>query len=994
MLLSAMKCLVFLGNHFHNVKNNVLYNVTVDVESPVDPPGHFTCTTANTTWKMNNDLFYTASKVTVSIVVSCTVTGKKFNKSTLVYKGQPVEQILSHTATLPPPKAVTIGLDSEQALVGKVQGISADSKAIKIELLGCDASGKTRVLSSQHKALQFSGTDVSYTFPPDVYMEFSCKAFSVRCQSLREGLQTSVYANSQMVHQAPPLQGVSHTLPVFADVNKSIDVKWTPPKTYSATDVDAIICQIRDTNTGEVIFRKQASNPLPNMVSFSIVNLPPDISPTSRFLCRAAFIPSVKDVANSPYTDDPACFEVLSAPGKLSISYLEKELSGALCIAWLPLSDVFKYQVVCIDVESKVVAVSTEFDITNPAQIRSTGQYMVSYNLSLDDMTRIEKDHHYNVNIYSLGDVSSSLFSVKPKTFPWSIQRLQEVKSVSATYNPNSDVLDITCSPSPGAMCYRFYLQNKSPSGDNDIVTKFDFPAPSNVAKGTLRFSKTVCDFNDTLSSSDKYSLVVRAFGDIYDVASRETHCVKEFSIAETPAKVTYLYDPNYDKDTVTVICEPIPNFSNYILGMRRMQDKKITISATVKDSQNPSVSFKRAIIGAVEGGVLQCIAKTIGKPLIFNSVWANSPAIIKPLSPPKPPEVTFGVDCTTILFTYPVIANSEFYLVNMTTTDQVKIWPDHMYPSQTQYPAQKVSTDGKEKLAVTFSISNAEDSVIEVSATAIAAENGSYLNSVPGNYKFHLHANRLNPPQNFQYKYSVTTGLATLKWSAVQGADSYTIRHCQNDSSGTSLVSQIAGIPGEFECRTYNIFAHQMKVGASYFFDIQAHSSAGNTPMLPSDPITVPGYRFDHLLTGLSIKHVDKDIRSISWSINREKYDPKDRDLFDIAIFASENGAKFQLVKKISMPSSNACTEWKINVTPDVNYVFKVFSMYVNKRNPYDCNNCTIGCILDSSVSISINFFHLYSFQRCIVGKRERVGEREREREREGERERERERD
>ena len=58
------------------------YAIDCVIQSPVDPPSHFSHVTSNTSWRVENDSFYTASKVTVSIGVSCTVTNKNHQKDT------------------------------------------------------------------------------------------------------------------------------------------------------------------------------------------------------------------------------------------------------------------------------------------------------------------------------------------------------------------------------------------------------------------------------------------------------------------------------------------------------------------------------------------------------------------------------------------------------------------------------------------------------------------------------------------------------------------------------------------------------------------------------------------------------------------------------------------------------------------------------------------------------------------------------------------------
>ena len=163
------------------------------IQSPVDPPSHFSHVTSNTSWRVENDSFYTASKVTVSIGVSCTVTNKNHQKVTFTGTPPLLTRVFSNTATLPPTKNVTLTVEpSSRALAGNVRGISQDSQAVLIELVGIALDGnRSQVVSSQTvKTQPGSVGDIHYTFPPNEYMKFSGKEFIVQSQSLREGLQS------------------------------------------------------------------------------------------------------------------------------------------------------------------------------------------------------------------------------------------------------------------------------------------------------------------------------------------------------------------------------------------------------------------------------------------------------------------------------------------------------------------------------------------------------------------------------------------------------------------------------------------------------------------------------------------------------------------------------------------------------------------------------------------------------------------------------------
>ena len=84
---------------------------------------------------------------------------------------------------------MTLTVDpSSRALAGNVRGISQDSQAVLIELVGIALDGnRSQVVSSQTvKTQPGSVGDIHYTFPPNQYMKYSGKEFIVQSQSLRE----------------------------------------------------------------------------------------------------------------------------------------------------------------------------------------------------------------------------------------------------------------------------------------------------------------------------------------------------------------------------------------------------------------------------------------------------------------------------------------------------------------------------------------------------------------------------------------------------------------------------------------------------------------------------------------------------------------------------------------------------------------------------------------------------------------------------------------
>ena len=339
-----------------------------------------------------------------------------------------------------------------------MRGISQDSQAVLIELVGITLDGnRSQVVSSQTvKTQPGSVGDIHYTFPPNEYMKFSGKEFIVQSQSLREGLQSSSFTKSPAVRQAPLLESVRHTLPLFDATNVAIDVTWSPPLDGDS-DVQTLICELVVVSSGSVILSQSFETTLSDTVAFDVEELATKAAPNSKLQCRAAYVPSTSYVANSAYTVDSNSFVLLPAPTKFSVSYTEDKMSGILSISWLPLSDLDRYHVQFVDTVSNAVAVSREFNTTDAAHT-TTGRYLTSYKLLPSDMNKLQPGHNYSVRIYTLGNDSSQLFSATPTTLSAVVHYLEEVKNISAVYNEKTDTISITCPQVAGAKLFKFYV--------------------------------------------------------------------------------------------------------------------------------------------------------------------------------------------------------------------------------------------------------------------------------------------------------------------------------------------------------------------------------------------------------------------------------------------------------------------------------------------------------------------------------------------------------
>lgn len=149
------------------------YNVSVDLIFPVLPFEHRqNCTCYSNQLHLTSDDFYMASAVTVSVIPTCTV-------GTVTFQGPSLSKTISHTATLPPPESVSISVDPKtRALEGQAIGVAFEASSVRFELIGIKPSGGNDV--SVSSCNQSGSGNVSYSFLPSVYSQFSGTGFKVQ----------------------------------------------------------------------------------------------------------------------------------------------------------------------------------------------------------------------------------------------------------------------------------------------------------------------------------------------------------------------------------------------------------------------------------------------------------------------------------------------------------------------------------------------------------------------------------------------------------------------------------------------------------------------------------------------------------------------------------------------------------------------------------------------------------------------------------------------
>jgi hypothetical protein len=872
------------------------YIVSVDVHSPVRPFNIPSQNYTSNTLQLTNDDFYMASGVTVTVIPTCTVTNP-----TVTFHGPPLLLTHSHTATLPPPENVTISVDGNTcALVGTAGGISTEASGVQIELMGMKTSRDSVNVSS----ITLSGSgNVPYSFLPSVYNQFSGTGFKVHAQSwsTKKGLQSSTTISSQVVNQAPPLQSVTHTLPSFTGgEDDAIDILWNPP---SGTEVKEVTCMIK-SSTDEVWMGKVSMPAKENQISLSPTQLESKKGiPTGELQCQATYAPSESNMANSAIVLDSTPFQILPAPTELSVTYKENQLSGNLIISWLPPPhDAGNFQIQVVDITSKTVVISHKFDY------KRTDSCSPSYELPQSDMTKLQPGSEYTVKVFSLGNNTSHLFSLVPTTSPEPSSYLKEVETLSASYDSNTDYLAITCSPSTeGTKSYHFYIakpQSKS-TPQEIVVAAFSFPAPK-TSGDLLTFSKLVADFRENLSSADEYCLVARAFGKDSNIASKPKQAAKQWGMIQAPINVTHTYDPKYQNDTLTVNCDEEKNVSAYQFAIRSKQDSSI-VSAVI-NTQKPSAIFKGAAIKADAGDKLECLARTAtSNNNNFNSKWAQSHTTVEQLASPVDSEATFGSDVTNLTLTYPVIPNMESYYLQQITPDG-KI---HNFPGN-------VANIGDKSVVITLPVEGAAHfkikSTIEVKATAIAKQNGGFLNSTTASY-VSPPIERLDPPSQLSSKYNIKNGTISLHFSSVANSHLYSIQLVQVPSTAVGPITNIENT--EYD---YDIFSHVTSPN-TYNFVVTAHSTEGENPVLPSTPTSLPPPKewvVDNVITKLTIATSSSNSTSLQWDLCA-KY--KLANLV-VSVLISQ-GSKTETVL---LPKTGASSVG-VNMTPGVKYTFKVFS-------------------------------------------------------------------
>ena len=96
-----------------------------------------------------------------------------------------------------------------------------------------------------------------------------------------------------------------------------------------------------------------------------------------------------------------------------------------------------------------------------------------------------------------------------------------------------------------------------------------------------------------------RYLLVVRAFGENFDISSVPQQVSEEWVMMGPPTDVSCNYNSAHQNDTLTVSCSTVPRVSSYTLAVMNMQQKHLVISATV---QGLSTEFKGEDIKEIVG--------------------------------------------------------------------------------------------------------------------------------------------------------------------------------------------------------------------------------------------------------------------------------------------------------------------------------------------------------------------------------------------------------
>lgn len=210
---------------------------------------------------------------------------------------------------------------------------------------------------------------------------------------------------------------------------------------------------------------------------------------------------------------------------------------------------------------------------------------------------------------------------------------------------------------------------------------------------------------------------------------------------------------------------------------------------------------------------------------------------------------------------------------------------------------------------AVDFKI----DSTVEVKSTAIAKQDGGFLNSTTASYTSPPIKQIKSPPQ-LSSMYSLKTGKISLKFSAVANSQSYSIQLVQVPSTTVDQVTNI-----ENEEYDYDIFSHVTSPD-TYNFSVTAHSKEGENPVLPSTPTYLPlkkEWVVDKVITKLTIATSSSNSTSLQWDLNTTY---KLADLM-VSVLISHQGSKTDTVL---LPKTGASLVGVI-MTPGLKYNFKV---------------------------------------------------------------------
>ena len=923
-----------------NPPSNLNYTVTVNITSPVGdhiPPITSTVTSAEKS--ITSEHILLASSINIQVTASVKVKDHVFKSK------MPLSTTITHQATLPSPKSVTIQHNvSDYSLIGIINGISSESQAVNTELIGVDFSDNTKVLATTKK--DQASESVNVTFSNASYATFVGKGFEIQAQSLTTGLQSSKFTVSDLIKRLSPPSAIQYSLPAFGDSDPHINIKWALPSLTS--DVHGFFMQIvTSSNNLKVIVNKfmpKTDGNLPTKGTFTLAEFKQNIGDEIQdsYIVRLYSTSNSTSFVNSDYVTCDKAFSVAASPSAVSASFTD-----TLRIIWTPVTTTSKYAVEMLERENQVPIFCHIVNI----QKRTKG----SYSLSSDDISKLTPGKQFTVRVFSVSDSESVLSSLEATSFPKAILYMDTVKNISITYDVEKDSIKVTFDCVKQANGYTLavlqYRDNTSPVAT--IITKFTIPAEE--AEKQIHYSLPLSEFRKNLAVSDNENcgFEIRALGSDSDIPSPYFRSDKRWRIIEQPKDTQYTYDANVDE--LTIACSPVPEFMSYRMMVRNEASGETLAKLT--SSAPPKATWSGSDLRQIKGNQFACIAQTVGTEDKFSSKLTESLTKLTRLDSLSIPAVNYTSDVSSMKLCYPLVQNSQSYYFRLDLYYEASVKNIHTFDNVR--PALSDS-----EVAVTFDLSKvliSPDASLVV--TSHAKGGGEYINSNASQFSSGA-IQSLPQPKYQEMTYNCRTQTLLIEWSEIVSSSFYSI-DCINSQSRESVFSKSGIKATSFQIPASEFISHGK---FTLLVCVTAHSGDGTKPYLPSTSKNEEAST-DNLIESMSIRRINVSNSVVEWKVSSQ-WESKAKDIQLLVVTLNSISGEKQEIEttgeKQSIIISGLTSEssYKVSLLSGLSSNPTVIGIPLEKSIPGKVDvMCKCSCIITCLITIDAVLSEFNSF-------------------------------